>query len=121
MIKKKKLKSIGYLKRKADTLFSIFIRNREKYCYICGSVKNLQAGHFVSRSYLFLRYDEDNVHTCCLACNVFKNGNMALYALRIVNQYGVYKLREFERNKRKQVVNTRLFLEGIIKRYGNKL
>lgn len=119
MGKRKKLKSISFLKRKADKLFSLWIRNREPYCYICGSTKSLQAGHFVSRSYLFLRYDPDNVHTCCLVCNVFKQGNMALYALRLTDQYGVYILREFERNKRKSVANTRLFLMNVIQKYGN--
>jgi 5-methylcytosine-specific restriction endonuclease McrA len=114
----KKLKSIKTLKTKADKVFSLWIRNREPYCYTCGSKKNLQAGHFVSRSYLFLRYEPDNVHTQCVSCNVFKNGNMAVYALRLTDQYGEYILREFERNKRKSVANTRLFLEGIIKRYG---
>jgi len=115
----KKLKTISQLKKQADKVFSKWIREREKRCYTCDSTSNLQAGHFVSRSYLALRYSPDNVHTQCVSCNVFRNGNMTVYAFRLVEQYGVYILKEFERTKRNKLTNARKFYEDIITKYSN--
>jgi 5-methylcytosine-specific restriction endonuclease McrA len=115
---KKKLKTISWLKKKADKIFSLWIRQREKSCYTCGSTNNLQAGHFVSRSYLALRYDERNVHTQCVACNVFKSGNMPVYARNMIRQYGGDVLEELQLFKHGKVSVPRMFYESIIQKYG---
>src|SRR3990167_754356 len=78
--KKSKIITITKLKHKADTVFSIWIRNRDKECFTCGSRQNLQCGHYVSRSHNSTRYDEENCHAQCIGCNVFKSGNMAEYS-----------------------------------------
>lgn len=114
---KKKLKSISYLKRKADRVFSLWVRQREKCCYTCGSTNNLQAGHFISRSYLALRYNETNVHSQCVSCNIFKSGNMPMYALKLINQYGNTILAELQVLKRGKVSAPRVFYENIIEKY----
>ncbi len=118
----KKLKSIKQLKNKADAVFSIWIRERDKRCYTCMRVipvKELQCGHYVSRSYLALRYDEKNAHAQCVSCNVFKHGNMTVYAIQLINEYGVDILTDLERRKRESV-KTRQFLEAVIDTYGHK-
>lgn len=76
-----------------------------------------QCGHYVSRSYLYLRYDEKNCHGQCVSCNVFKSGNMTSYALRLINDYGVQLLKDFDRLKHLKVENPRKFYESIIKKY----
>jgi hypothetical protein len=45
---------------------------------------------------------------------------LAVYATNLANQYGVYILNEFQRDKNKSVGNTREFLMGIIEKYGNR-
>lgn len=87
-MKKKKLLSISKLKREADRVFSLWVRNREQACVLCGSRNSLQNGHFISRSINVLRYSEINCHTCCCSCNVFKNGNMPAYAQFMLKTYG---------------------------------
>lgn len=116
-IKKKKLKSISKLKREADKVFSLWIRNRDSNCYTCINGKAEQCGHYISRSYLNLRYDEKNCHGQCVGCNVFKSGNITSYALRLINEFGVDLLKEFDRLKGLKVENPRVFYEGIIKKY----
>ena len=89
--KVKREKSISFLKGKADKLISSYIRRRDTHCYTCYrflEYEQRQNGHYISRSYLPLRYDPINCHTQCVGCNVFKKGNMALYALHLLKDYG---------------------------------
>lgn len=106
---KKKPVSISVLKKKADKVFSEFIRQRDKgVCFTCGCVKDWkqqQNGHYVSRGCLPLRYREDNCHCQCVACNVFKNGNYTVYSLKMIEKYGVEKLKELEQIKKDSMSN----------------
>jgi hypothetical protein len=124
MKKLKKLKSLKTLKNKADAVFSKYIRERDNHkCYTCGkqlTPQTSQCGHFISRNHLYYRYSEVNCHTQGSECNIFKSGNLAVYATNLANQYGVYILNEFQRDKNKSVGNTREFLMGIIEKYGNR-
>ncbi len=94
-----KKKSISSLKNKADKVFSLYIRNRDKKCFTCGSTQFLQAGHFVSSSWSALRYAEDNVHAQCSNCNIWRRGNYSVYALNLVKKYGPGILEDLERRK----------------------
>ena len=63
-------------KHEADKYFSLYIRAKyAKVCYTCGARgKTLQCGHFVARSYLATRFDEDNCRPQCVGCNLFGGG-----------------------------------------------
>ena len=67
--KPKKVKR-STLKRKADKLFSLKIREG-KVCFNCGSVKNIQCSHIVSRSYKNTRWDLDNAIPLCQGCHLY--------------------------------------------------
>lgn len=101
----KKIK-ISTLKKKADGIFSQFIRIRDKgKCYTCGLQKHwreMQNGHFVPRQYLSLRYDEVNCHCQCYACNMLYNGQPSAYAKRLEEDYGVGTVSRLE-SKRKDI------------------
>lgn len=92
----KKLKAVKQLKKDADKFFSIYIRLRDSdngvgSCISCGATKHwkeLQNGHFVSRSSSTLRYDEENCNAQCVGCNMFKQGNQYAYALALDLKYG---------------------------------
>lgn len=113
------------MKKVADKVFSVWIRLRDSdemgmcRCFTCGAVKHwteMQCGHYISRSWMALRYDEKNCHAQCVACNIFKMGNMDEYALALIRRYGKNILKEL--NDLKKVSSmTRQILEGIIKRY----
>jgi len=113
-----KTKSISQLKKKADSVFSKWIRNRDKRCYTCKKGLAEQCGHYISRSYLYLRYDETNCHGQCVSCNVFKNGNLPVYALRLIDDYGMELLELWEQTKYKKIPNPRQYYLDIIKKYG---
>lgn len=87
-----KIKSFARLKKEADKWCSEWIRLKDadwkgfNTCYTCGirkHYKELQAGHYVSRTYLNLRYYEPNLRPQCVTCNIFRKGNMDEYALRL--------------------------------------
>lgn len=76
--KKPKKKSVSTLKKEADKAFSRYIRYRDGKlsggnwiveCITCGvwrPYKVMQNGHFMSRRFNVLRYDEENCNAQCL-------------------------------------------------------
>jgi hypothetical protein len=89
---KPKKRSVSKLKAELDSLFSKFIRYRDKgQCYTCpkkDDPKRMQNGHFVPRQYLSVRYDEVNCHCQCYVCNMLYNGQPSAYAARLEREYG---------------------------------
>lgn len=60
-------------------------------CITCGnrhSLKELQAGHFISSRYSSTKYDERNIHAQCYACNIYRKGNTAKYFIAMEQLYG---------------------------------
>ena len=90
--KRIKLPSISKLKKEADRIFSLYIRERDNYtCYTCGKKgdkTNMDCGHYKSRVFLGTRYDEKNCHCQDKSCNIFKSGNLTVYAIRLEKDYG---------------------------------
>lgn len=85
---------------KLDKVFSLFIRLRDNcVCYTCwkrGEIRQMQAGHYVSRKCMLLRWDEKNVHCQCYSCNVCKHGDLITYRERLVKDYGQSAIEELE-------------------------
>jgi len=102
-----KKKSISQLKKQADDLVSQFVRRSTadwkgyNSCFTCGITKHykeLQCGHYVSRTYNNLRWSLLNLRPQCYSCNVMKRGNMDEFAVRleketpgILKQLNMYK------------------------------
>ena len=76
--------------QEADAIVSRYVRMRASdkggycECYTCKKSlpwKQMQAGHYIKRSHLFLRWDADrNIRPQCEYCNCNKNGNLAIFA-----------------------------------------
>lgn len=118
---KKDPNSYPELKKKLDKVFSVFIRRRDRFvCFTChkvGDKKSIQCGHYISRTYTVTRWDEVNCHAQCVSCNVFGGGNMAVYALNMVNKYGAKVLAELDAKKRREVKLSTLQLRILISKY----
>ena len=94
----KKQRKLSLVKKEADKWFSLYIRL--KYadwrgyvkCYTCSHTaeynKGMQCGHFASRRHLSTRFDEENCRVQCMACNVFKRGNMNIFAEKLIKEKG---------------------------------
>jgi hypothetical protein len=88
-LKKKSKAKISALKRKLWTVFSIYIRKRDKFiCFTCGrhsEGSGMHAGHFISKAVggIALYFHEENVHAQCYNCNINLGGNQWIYGQRL--------------------------------------
>lgn len=113
------------LMREADKLFSLYIRKRYAVngyarCVTCNTFdnyKSMDAGHFLSRRYMVVRFHPKNVHVQCQRCNRELGGNLKKYEAFMVDKYG----REYvDTLKRMATVGGKLTitdLETIITKY----
>ena len=119
-------KSVSTLKKELDRVYSIYIRRKDAdtnglaTCFTCGirrPWKELQNGHYVSRAHNNTRFDDFNCHVQCMACNVFKHGNMDMYAIKLREKYGEGILEEL--NRRKNIIKqfTATELQTLIEQY----
>lgn len=84
-------KNIKLAKAKADKYFALYIRTRDKDkpCITCGKyTSEKDCGHFISRRFEAVRFDEKNAHGQCLKCNRFEYGNQFEHGKQIDKLYG---------------------------------
>jgi hypothetical protein len=83
--------SVQKLKPIADKYFSLYARTYYSKdgiceCYTCGKkspIKEIDCGHYVSRTCGNLRYDIRNVRPQCKWCNRFCEGKKDEFSLRL--------------------------------------
>jgi Bacteriophage Lambda NinG protein len=79
-----------------DAVFSRYIRH--KYadkdglvkCYTCPAIEPIamiENGHYISRSHMYLRWDERNNRPQCSVCNNLKHGNIAVYTANLEKEH----------------------------------
>ena len=114
------------LKKKLWVIFSQFVRRRDDgTCISCGIKKpwkEQDAGHYYARTFgLSLFFHEKNVNTQCTACNRFRHGNLARYAVGLKKKYGDRILDELEViSKQHRSIGVKEYRE-LIKEYKTKL
>ena len=134
---KKKKVSLSKAKKKAWTIFSLYIRTRDAIlttgtkdsckCVTCGriyplkSLGGLQAGHFIAGRRNSIIFDERNCHAQCYGCNVMKRGNTTEYWLFMEKEYGRVVIDELL-GLDKETKQFKVFeLEEIAEKYKEKL
>ncbi len=81
---RKKVTNLKKLIKKADSLWSLCVRSRDKECVLCGSKSSLQAHHWIvtrnqSSKY---KYDLRNGVTLCYGCHIHGvHSNPSVYLL----------------------------------------
>lgn len=113
----------------ADRVFSHWLRrsaaNQDGIaeCFTCGGIRtwrNLQCGHYIPRSCLYLRHDPRNCRVQCRNCNEFKAGNLIVFAGKLEKEKpGITEILFEESNlvyrpRREEI-------RSIITEYSNKL
>jgi len=111
----RKLKKLGW------KLMSIAVRLKEKRCIICGSTKDLQAGHcnHVGRLHggHLLDYSFINIHSECKICNFNQDlgrGVEHKFGEIINERYGKGTVEELKRQARQTCILTSEWLENKI-------
>lgn len=81
--------------RRAWTITSQYIRERDKYvCFTCGKQTDKytsDTGHFVHGKSTPIYFNEFNLHCQCKKCNLWLSGNQAVYLRNIQIKYGIEK------------------------------
>lgn len=90
---KEKLKTHKDYLNELQKIFNTYIRERDKNkgCISCDAPLNSKydAGHYFSvGSYPNLRFNIDNVHGQCVACNQHRHGNINEYSIRLPQRIG---------------------------------
>lgn len=79
------------LVKEADRVFSLYIRERDKWlpCITCETPweDTFQCGHFMSRRHLNTRWVKTNAHWQCPKCNLWGSGEQFAHAEAIDNLY----------------------------------
>lgn len=111
--------------KEAQTHFNHFIRLRDNglWCVSCGlPPKKKNAGHyFSSGGHSNVRFDEDNVHLQCEACNTYLSGNLLNYQIGIEKRIGAQKLLELHERAHTEKRWSVDELKEIIRIYKNKV
>ncbi len=122
----KKTKPLHKLENNLWKVFSLYIRLKyadafgNVSCYTCGvkkHYKEMQAGHYIKRSYKSLKFSEKNVRVQCPRCNLFLDGNQDEFAIRLEQEYGQGILQELNKLKWEMRRFTRIELEELINKY----
>lgn len=111
--------------KKLDSVFSQYIRlsnsvGGDATCVTCGITKpwkEQQNGHFYTRGRYPTRWNEQNCHVQCVACNVFLKGNYINYTKYMIDRYGRAAVDELEvLSLSSQKISTPVLLE-MVERY----
>lgn len=90
------------------------------YCYTClkdYSIAQLQCGHYMRRDYFMTRWNEMNCHPQCNHCNVEMHGNLKVYRMRLVAEYGESAVEQLEQLARRSGKVTTLDVQAVIDQY----
>lgn len=118
--------SRAFLVRKLDSEISKYIRlsNADENGYVsCVSCrvtkhwKEMQAGHYISRSHYSTRWDTGNIFPQCVGCNIFKNGNYPEYAQYLDDKFGTHYKKDLLIRGAKTIQITNAWLMGEIAQY----
>jgi len=93
---KKKKPNRKLVVKKLDAIFSQYIRlknstNGLATCVTCGDTKpwkEMQNGHFYSRSRYATRWDENNCNVQCMKDNIFLKGHYIAYTKYMLDKHG---------------------------------
>lgn len=119
------LKSVKDYLKLAQQVFNKFIRQRDNglNCISCNKpCKKENAGHYYSQGgHSAVRFNEDNVHLQCEACNSFLSGNLLNYQIGIETRIGGQKLIELQGKAYEVKKWSKDELKEMITKYKNKL
>ncbi|WP_241597710.1 recombination protein NinG [Rosenbergiella epipactidis] len=121
--KKADLKPLSHWLGMTQRVFNDFIRLRDgEVCISCGSraAVSYHAGHFrTTAKAKQLRFNEDNCHSQCSACNTHQSGNIGPYRINLIEKIGIERVEALESNNESHRY-TREELEALRAHYRQK-
>lgn len=93
-------------------------------CITCGRYfryEKIDCGHYVSRDFKSVRWDERNVAPQCQSCNRYHEGRKDVFALKLQEKYGPGILQELNDKKNEIKKWTPDELKDMLEDYKNKI
>lgn len=100
--------------KRMDKKFSLYVRHSHASpdetvrCYTCKSalpLKKIDCGHYISRRFEAVRWDEANGRPQCHTCNRFLDGNLEEYRRQLIAEIGPVEFHELEERKKTERFN----------------
>src|SRR5574343_472919 len=91
-LKRRSSKPTKALRKKAWSVFALWVKNRDKWtCITCGKrypkgSPQMNAGHFKHKD--CLDFDERNINAQCARCNKWGHGRLDIYGDRLREKWG---------------------------------
>lgn len=121
--KRVRLPSLPKLIRKADSVFSKWIRTRDGFKCVLQEPKchgAIQCGHLIKRGKKSVRWSEINCHALCSYHNFLDNMEPQHYVSWFIKNYGALPYQDLVEKSRGVFKPSREFLNGIISKYDIK-
>ncbi len=115
----KKKKNKVWTTKKCDTIFSIWIRQRDGKCARCGKTDYLQCSHFWARAVSAVRYDPDNCVALCYGCHYgnrqygWEYNKQGDYRLFMIKWLGQVKYDELENRAKTSVQRSNAIIQAM--------
>ncbi len=98
--------------KKADTIFSIWIRQRDPFCFFNCGRKSIQNSHFWGRGNSATRYDPFNCDGVCGGCHMKHEGSkQGIYRDLKIKQLGLKRYRDLEKRGRSIMKRDRAIIQ----------
>ena len=98
--RKADVKPLSHCMNMTQRAFNDFIRARDgEVCISCGSTSAISyhAGHYrTTAAASQLRFNEDNVHSQCSACNTHHSGAIGPYRINLIAKIGLQRVEALE-------------------------
>lgn len=127
-LRKKKAKvkrALKWTSKKADTAFSIWIRERDGKCKRCGKFGKLTNSHFWGRTHSATRYDPENCDAFCwLPCHYqWEHEKQGAYRDFKINQLGQERYDALERRARSSMKRSEALYQckQFLEEYGSQI
>jgi len=95
-------KPLSHWMNMTQRAFNDYIRARDgEICISCGSATSVSyhAGHYrTTAAASQLRFNEDNCHSQCAACNTHHSGNIGPYRINLIAKIGRQRVEALENN-----------------------
>lgn len=124
--KKKRRTEPNYVKD-MDTVFQFYVRLRDVMpggygrCISCGKIKSfdhLQAGHYIGRRHMILRWNPFNCNLECDGCNGFDGNHLIGYRKNLIKKIGEAKVELIESIYKQSKKWSAFEIEAMIVYYG---
>lgn len=112
---------VSTLRNKADKLFQEYLRDKNKYCEMCGKPLSTHHHFYPKSSSSALRYVEENMISVCVGCHLgFHSNRSSDFTGRLIKQRGIKWFNSLQLKRSVITKATIGYYKEIISRYENK-